>query len=111
MLIVNSSIPWWLHVGTRGHWKWALVVTSSGIGDTGILATYIGTGRHDHGASCDESPAAAGSSIASAATTAGRYGRVAGKPSSERKCFASSVGRLVGPVEPEHGRGRIGSGT
>ena len=36
-----------------------------------------------------------------------RYGRAAGKRSSERKCFASSVDRLVGPLEPEHGRGRI----
>ena len=41
----------------------------------------------------------------------GSYGREAGKRSSESNCFSSSVGRHVGPLEPEHGRGRIEGGT
>ena len=32
-MIVDSSTPSWLHVGTRGHW----FGTSSGIVDTGIF--------------------------------------------------------------------------
>ena len=60
-------------------YTWAMVVTSSGIVGTRILATYFETGWHVHG-------------------------RAAGKRSTERKCFASSVCRLVRPlleVEPQ----------
>ena len=51
-------------------YTWALVVTSSGIVDTGILAMTYETSGYVHGASRDESSAAVGSSTASAATIA-----------------------------------------
>ena len=47
-LIVNSSIPGWLHVGTRGHW-WRRP-----------LVTWTRRVGHDYVANCDESPAAVG---------------------------------------------------
>ena len=62
-------------------YSWALVVTSSGIVDTGILATYFETGCHDRGRDCDESPAA----VAGATTTAVGSGSTASKRSSERE--------------------------
>ena len=64
VLIVDSSIPGWLHVG---------------IVDTGILATNIETGWHDYGASCDESPAAVELSTASDTAIVDDVGKSASK--------------------------------
>ena len=81
-------------------------------GDVFWYCGYWNSGyEHRDELSGDESPTAVGSSTASAAPSEGSGGRAVGKRSSERKCFASLVGRHVGPSEPEHGRGRIGGGS
>ena len=66
-------------------YTWALVVTSSGIVDTGILATTFETSRYVHGTGHDESSATVGCSTANVAAVAGKDGNAAGKRSSERE--------------------------
>ena len=83
-------------------YTWALVVTSSGVVDTGILATMFETSRYVRGTSRDESSATVGSSTASVAAVAGNDGIAAGKRSSNRERVASLAGRVTGSSDSKH---------
>ena len=83
-------------------YTWALVVTSSGVVDTGILATTFETSRSVRGTSRDESSATVGSSTASVAAVAGNDGIAAGKRSFNSERVASLAGRVTGSSDSKH---------
>ena len=81
------------------------MLTSSGVVDTRILD--FETGSHDHGRGCDESPAAVGGLTSNSNNNCSRFFETQQACAAQRECVASSIGRLVRPLESERSRGRI----